>query len=81
MLALCRYYLLLPNSYPRPASSFASLTVIKRVKDYWRQPLTRLNFTDPLSGGAYRLVVSGKQTPSGGRGERSDIGSGHDELL
>lgn len=27
------------------------------------------------------LRVSGKQTPSGGRGERWDIGSGHDELL
>jgi hypothetical protein len=25
--------------------------------------------------------VSGKQTPSGGSGDRSDIGSGHNELL
>lgn len=28
-----------------------------------------------------RSSVSGKQTLSGGGGERSDIGSGHDELL
>lgn len=27
------------------------------------------------------MTVSGKQTPSGGGGQRSDIGSGHDELL
>lgn len=32
----------------------------------------------------YRAIdsnVSGKQTPSGGSGDRSDIGSGHNELL
>ncbi|APG93431.1 hypothetical protein SAMCFNEI73_pB0234 (plasmid) [Sinorhizobium americanum] len=27
------------------------------------------------------IFVSGKQTPSGGAGERSGIGNGHDELL
>jgi hypothetical protein len=27
------------------------------------------------------LFVSGKETPSGGGGEQSSIGSGHDELL
>jgi hypothetical protein len=35
----------------------------------------------PIIGYSQRYSVSGKQTPSGGRGERSDIGSGHDELL
>jgi len=34
-----------------------------------------------LSTSCQHLPVSGKQTPSGGRGERSDIGSGHNELL
>ena len=36
---------------------------------------------DPYSDTARVEYVSGKQTPSGGRGERSDIGSGQDELL